>query len=102
LFVAAVALVSAMNIVIQEGAKTLVDFERHKSKTAAAAQQQLKTFIGLLVNTGFIVVVVNSPFAYGSSSFFFLFFFFFFFSVKKQLTKQKQNFFFFKQQRTNA
>lgn len=82
LLFAAVALVSALNIVIQEGAKSLVNFERHKSKTAAAAQQQLKTFIGLLVNTGFIVVVVNSPFASGISFFFFDSFFheFFFFS----------------------
>jgi hypothetical protein len=49
-------------VVIQEGAKSIVEFERHTSKTAAAAQQLLKTFFGLLINTGFIILIVNSPF----------------------------------------
>ena len=62
LFICAVMLVSVLNVVIQEGAKSIVEFERHTSKTAAAAQQLLKTFFGLLINTGFIILIVNSPF----------------------------------------
>jgi hypothetical protein len=64
LFVSAVMLVSVLNVVIQEGAKSIVNFERHSSKTSAAVQQQFKTFFGLLINTGFIILIVNSPFPY--------------------------------------
>ena len=86
LFVAAVMLVSILNVVITEGAKSIVAFERHTSKTAAASQQQFKTFLGLVVNTGFIILIVNSPFPYtvlgigdddGSSSRYFYDFYFF-------------------------
>ena len=66
LFIVAVLIASGLNILIQEGTKSIVTFERHTSKTAAAAQQQVKTFFGMIINTGFIIVVVNSPFVYSS------------------------------------
>ena len=56
--------VSFFNIVIQEGAKVISEFERHTSKSTLMSSQMFKTFLGLIINTGVIVLIVNSTLPY--------------------------------------
>lgn len=60
LFIVAVMTVSFFNIVIQEGAKSISEFERHTSKSVMMSSQMFKTFLGLIINTGVIILIVNS------------------------------------------
>lgn len=60
LFIVAVMTVSLFNIIIQTGAQKISEFERHTSKSVMMSSQMFKTFLGLIVNTGVIILIVNS------------------------------------------
>ena len=59
---AAVFLVVGINIVLQKLVAFLAAWERHPTKTAFLSAQMMKTFAVLFINTGFVVLIVNSTF----------------------------------------
>ena len=59
---AAVFLVVAINIILQKLVAFLAKWERHPTKTDFLSAQMMKTFVVLFINTGFVILIVNSTY----------------------------------------
>jgi hypothetical protein len=63
----AVAVVSVFNVIIQVSAYTFVKLEKHGDVSLFTDSQVQKTFLGLFINTVFVILFANSKISDGSS-----------------------------------